>query len=137
MPGAGGTQRVGRLANPQEALQMLPEGRAADAGEAKAMKLVDAVVPAGELIAAAKDLAERDARERSSRGTRTASSCPAARSIRRPAPISFRPANALYRKRDLRQLSGHPRHPESVRRGTAGAVRHGARIEARYFATRC
>ena len=54
MPGAGGSQRVGRLANPQEALQMLLKGEQLAPARAKALKLVDAVVPAADLIDAAK-----------------------------------------------------------------------------------
>ena len=45
MAGAGGSQRVGRLANPQEALQMLLKGEQLAPARAKALKLVDEVVP--------------------------------------------------------------------------------------------
>ena len=54
MPGAGGSVRVGRLANPQEALQMLLRGEQLSPERALKMKLVDKVVPRGELIDAAK-----------------------------------------------------------------------------------
>jgi 3-hydroxyacyl-CoA dehydrogenase/enoyl-CoA hydratase/3-hydroxybutyryl-CoA epimerase len=54
LPGAGGTQRIPRLANPQDALQMMLKGDQLSPAKAKAMKLVDQVVPAGELIDAAK-----------------------------------------------------------------------------------
>ena len=54
MPGAGGTQRVARLANPQDALAMLLKGDQLSPSKAKAMKLVDQVVPAAELLPAAK-----------------------------------------------------------------------------------
>ncbi len=54
-PGAGGTQRVPRIVPPQDAMQLLLKGEAVNLEKAKALKLVDAVVPAGDLIKAAKD----------------------------------------------------------------------------------
>jgi len=54
-PGAGGTQRVPRIVPPQDAMQLLLKGEAVNLEKAKALKLIDAVVPAGDLIKAAKD----------------------------------------------------------------------------------
>src|SRR6185312_4403045 len=53
-PGAGGTQRVPRLANTQEALQMLTSGQTLSPKKAKAMNLVNDIVEPGKLIDAAK-----------------------------------------------------------------------------------
>lgn len=53
-PGAGGTQRVPRLTNQQDALQMMTTGSNLTASRAKAMGLVHEVVPASELVFAAK-----------------------------------------------------------------------------------
>ncbi|WP_173934836.1 3-hydroxyacyl-CoA dehydrogenase NAD-binding domain-containing protein [Chelativorans sp. Marseille-P2723] len=55
-PGAGGTQRVPRLANTQEALQMLTSGQNLSPKKAKAMGLVHEIVPKKKLIEAAKKL---------------------------------------------------------------------------------
>ena len=55
-PGAGGTQRVPRLANAQDALQMMTTGSSLTAQRAKAMGLVHQVVEPGELINAAKQM---------------------------------------------------------------------------------
>lgn len=55
-PGAGGTQRVARLANTQDALQMMTTGSSLTAARAKAMNLVHQVVEPGELINAAKQM---------------------------------------------------------------------------------
>ncbi|THV23831.1 3-hydroxyacyl-CoA dehydrogenase NAD-binding domain-containing protein [Peteryoungia ipomoeae] len=55
-PGAGGTQRVARLANAQDALQMMTTGSSLTAARAKAMNLVHQVVEPGELINAAKQM---------------------------------------------------------------------------------
>ena len=54
-PGAGGTQRVPRIVPPQDAMQLLLKGEAINLDKAKALKLIDAIVPAADLIKAAKD----------------------------------------------------------------------------------
>src|ERR1700724_3753878 len=54
-PGAGGTQRVPRIVAPQDAMPLLLKGEALNLAKAKALKLVDAVVPAGDMIKTAKD----------------------------------------------------------------------------------
>src|SRR3977135_2971111 len=54
-PGAGGTQRVARLLQPGDALQFLLKGDQLCLSQAKCMKLIDAVVPAVDLIKTAKD----------------------------------------------------------------------------------
>jgi 3-hydroxyacyl-CoA dehydrogenase / enoyl-CoA hydratase / 3-hydroxybutyryl-CoA epimerase len=53
-PGAGGTQRVPRLTNQQDALQMMTTGQNLSPSRAKAMGLVHEVVPPEDLIEAAK-----------------------------------------------------------------------------------
>lgn len=53
-PGAGGTQRVPRLTNTQDALQMMTTGSSLTAARAKAMGLVHEVVDPDKLIEAAK-----------------------------------------------------------------------------------
>jgi 3-hydroxyacyl-CoA dehydrogenase/enoyl-CoA hydratase/3-hydroxybutyryl-CoA epimerase len=55
-PGAGGTQRVPRLANAQDALQMMTTGQSLTAQRAKAMGLVHQVVEPDQLIVAAKQM---------------------------------------------------------------------------------
>jgi 3-hydroxyacyl-CoA dehydrogenase / enoyl-CoA hydratase / 3-hydroxybutyryl-CoA epimerase len=55
LPGAGGTQRIARMLPPSDALQFLLKGEQVQLNRAKAMKLIDAVVPKGDLIRAAKE----------------------------------------------------------------------------------
>src|SRR4051812_36160008 len=57
-PGAGGTQRIARMMAPADALQFLLKGDQLPIARAKTMKLVDAVVPAADLIRTAKDWAK-------------------------------------------------------------------------------
>src|SRR5579871_5289835 len=54
-PGAGGTQRVPRMVSPQDAMQILLKGEAMNLAKAKQLKLIDAVVPAADMIKTAKD----------------------------------------------------------------------------------
>ena len=54
-PGAGGTQRVARMMPPADSLQFLLKGDQLKPDRARAMKLIDAVVPAAELVAKAKE----------------------------------------------------------------------------------
>jgi 3-hydroxyacyl-CoA dehydrogenase/enoyl-CoA hydratase/3-hydroxybutyryl-CoA epimerase len=54
-PGGGGTQRLPRMIQPMDALQMLLKGDAIDAGKAKALGIVGAVVPAADLVKTAKE----------------------------------------------------------------------------------
>ncbi|MEX0345299.1 MAG: FAD-dependent oxidoreductase [Rhizobiaceae bacterium] len=55
-PGAGGTQRVPRMADTQAALQMLTTGQTLVPKKAKSMGLINEIVPADQLIEAAKKL---------------------------------------------------------------------------------
>jgi 3-hydroxyacyl-CoA dehydrogenase / enoyl-CoA hydratase / 3-hydroxybutyryl-CoA epimerase len=54
-PGAGGTQRVPRIVPPQDAMTLLLKGEAVNLARAKALNLIHAIVPAADLIKAAKD----------------------------------------------------------------------------------
>jgi enoyl-CoA hydratase/carnithine racemase len=57
MPGAGGTQRLARLVGVARAKELVMTGRRIDAGRALEIGLVSRVVPAGQLRAAAEELA--------------------------------------------------------------------------------
>jgi 3-hydroxyacyl-CoA dehydrogenase/enoyl-CoA hydratase/3-hydroxybutyryl-CoA epimerase len=58
IPGAGGTQRIPRLVQTQDALQMIIQGQELRLDKALALKLVDEVVAPENLIAAAKEWAK-------------------------------------------------------------------------------
>src|SRR6187401_2796657 len=54
-PGAGGTQRVPRIVQPQDAMQLLLKGEAVNLARAKALNLIHAIVPLADMIKTAKD----------------------------------------------------------------------------------
>lgn len=58
IPGYGGTQRLPRLIGKSAALRLMLTGAAVDAAEALRLGLVDEVVPAGELMAHARKIAD-------------------------------------------------------------------------------
>ena len=58
LPGAGGTQRLPRLIGTAKGLQMLLTGDPVGPAEALGLGLVDAVVPAAQLVAKAKEIAK-------------------------------------------------------------------------------
>ncbi|MGW0810873.1 enoyl-CoA hydratase/isomerase family protein [Nonomuraea sp. NPDC002799] len=62
IPGAGGTQRLTRAIGQSMAMQMLLTGERIDAAEAHRVGLVSEIVPAADLLARARALAERIAR---------------------------------------------------------------------------
>ncbi len=96
-PGAGGTQRIARMLPPSDALQFLLKGDQLQLNRAKAMKLIDAVVPQGDLIKAAKDWIR-------SGGTAKAPwdvdgfKLPGGPVYSKAGMMVFPPANAIYRR---------------------------------------
>jgi 3-hydroxyacyl-CoA dehydrogenase len=63
LPGAGGTQRLPRIAGVEKALEMMTSGRHAPAKEALEMGLVDEIVPEGQLKEGAVAFARKAAAE--------------------------------------------------------------------------
>ena len=61
LPGATGTQRLPRLTGAEAALEIMLGGKTLDAERAQALGLLDAVVPCGELLEAARGLAREHA----------------------------------------------------------------------------
>jgi 3-hydroxyacyl-CoA dehydrogenase/enoyl-CoA hydratase/3-hydroxybutyryl-CoA epimerase len=96
-PGAGGTQRVARMMAPGDALQFLLKGDQLRLNRAKAMKLVDNVVPAGDLVTAAKAWAKANPKAKAPwdvDGFRL----PGGQVYSKAGMMTFPPANAIYRR---------------------------------------
>src|SRR4051794_18404927 len=96
-PGGGGTQRLPRITQTQDALQMLMKGEAGDLAKAKASKLVDAVVPAADLIKAAKEWIKAGGKAVASwdeKGFKP----PSGAVYSKGGTMIFPPANAIFRR---------------------------------------
>jgi 3-hydroxyacyl-CoA dehydrogenase/enoyl-CoA hydratase/3-hydroxybutyryl-CoA epimerase len=128
LPGAGGTQRLPRVAGLATALDLILSGRSLKASRALAAGLVDEVVPAPILLDVAKARATALA---------DATLLPARRGIRWQEkllrPVLFRKARRSVRAR----TDGHYPAPlkaiDVVRDGTAMALAEGLKLEAQAF----
>ena len=133
MPGAGGTQRVARLANPQEALTMMLKGEQLPPARAKALKLVDQVVPKDELIAAAKAWLKESPRKVQP-WDEDGYKLPGGK-VYSPAGFNLYPAAvAHYRKETYDNYPGIRATLKAFVEGLQVPFDVGLRIEARYFA---
>ena len=124
-PGAGGTQRVARMMQPADALQFLLKGDQLKTDRAKAMKLIDDVVPQADLIKAAKDWIKAGGKPVAPwdvQGFRLPGGAGLFQGRHDDLPGGQRHLPA----RDLRQLSGRARDPAGRLRGPASADGHGA-----------
>ena len=89
-PGAGGTQRVPRLTDTQEALQMLTSGQTLTPQKAKAMGLIHEIAAPDKLIETAKAMIRNGLEAGRALGREGLQAARRRRSIRWPAPISGR-----------------------------------------------
>ncbi len=124
LPGAGGTQRIARMMPPGDALQFLLKGDQLRLPQAMAMKLIDAVVPAADLVPHAKTWIKT----RIKAGGETKAPWDA-EGFRLPGGPVYSKAGMMtfpgrqrdLSARDLRQLSGRARHHAGRLRGSAAA----------------
>ncbi len=132
-PGAGGTQRVARMLPPSDALQFLLKGDQLQLNRAKAMKLIDAVVPQGDLIKAAKDWIK-------SGGTAKAPwdvdgfKLPGGPVYSKAGMMVFPPANAIYRRETYDNYPAARAIMQVVYEGLQLPIDQALRVESRWFA---
>src|SRR5271156_4189252 len=132
-PGAGGTQRVSRMLTPSDALQFLLKGDQLQLNRAKAMKLVDAVVPAGDLIKAAKDWIKTSPSAKApwdADGFRL----PGGPVYSKAGMMVFPPANAIYRRETYDNYPAARAILQVVYEGLQLPMDQALRVESRYFA---
>src|SRR5215475_7905299 len=96
-PGAGGTQRVARMMQPGDAMQMLMKGDQLRVDRAKGMKLIDAVVPPEDLIKTAKDWVKANPKAKAP-WDQDGFKLPGGLVYSRAGMMVFPPANAIYRR---------------------------------------
>jgi 3-hydroxyacyl-CoA dehydrogenase/enoyl-CoA hydratase/3-hydroxybutyryl-CoA epimerase len=133
LPGAGGTQRVARLANPQDALQMLLKGEQLSPAKAKGMKLVDAVVAKEELLAAARKWLKESPRAKQP-WDEDNFRLPGGKVYSAAGANVFPAANALYRRETYDNYPGARGILSAVFEGLQLPFDAALRVEARYFA---
>jgi 3-hydroxyacyl-CoA dehydrogenase / enoyl-CoA hydratase / 3-hydroxybutyryl-CoA epimerase len=132
-PGAGGTQRIARLLQPADALQFLLKGEQISVERAKAMKLVEAVVPAGELVAAAKSLLAAGATAKAPWDV-DGFKLPGGPVYSKAGMMVFTPANALYRRETYDNYPAARAIMQVVYEGLQLPMDQALRVESRYFA---
>ena len=132
-PGAGGTQRVARMIPPSDALQFLLKGEQLKADRAKAMKLIDAVVPEADLIKTAKEwikAGNKGVAPWDVKGFRL----PGGLVWSKAGMMTFMPANAIYRRETYDNYPGARAILQTVYEGLQVDMDTGLRIESRWFA---
>ena len=133
-PGAGGTQRVMRMADAQAGLEFLLKGSSIDAKRAKGMKLVDEIAPREKLIEAAKGMLAGGLKAQKPWDQKGWKPEGAAR-VFSPAGFQLWPAaNALYRKETYNNYPGARYLLQSVFEGLQLPMDAALKVESRYFA---
>jgi 3-hydroxyacyl-CoA dehydrogenase / enoyl-CoA hydratase / 3-hydroxybutyryl-CoA epimerase len=132
-PGAGGTQRVARILQPADALQFLLKGDQMSVDRAKTLKLVDEVVPAGDLIKAAKAwlTASGDAK---APWDQENFRLPGGPVHSKAGMMVFTPANALYRRETYDNYPAARAIMQVVYEGLQLPIDQALRVESRWFA---
>ncbi len=131
-PGAGGTQRVPRLANTPDALQFLLQGRELRPSQARAMRLIDEVVPADRLIAAAKDWI-RNGGKGIQPWDRDGFKLPSGKVYSPQGFQIFPAANAIYRRETYDNYPAARAILSCVYEGLQLPMDQALRVESRYF----
>jgi 3-hydroxyacyl-CoA dehydrogenase/enoyl-CoA hydratase/3-hydroxybutyryl-CoA epimerase len=132
-PGAGGTQRVARMMATTDALQFLLKGDQIDLARAKTLKLVDAVVPAADLVRAAKEWAKANPKAKAPwdvDGFRM----PGGPVYSRGGMMMWPAANAIYRRETYDNYPGARTILQVVYEGVQLPIDRALTVESRYFA---
>jgi 3-hydroxyacyl-CoA dehydrogenase/enoyl-CoA hydratase/3-hydroxybutyryl-CoA epimerase len=132
-PGAGGTQRIPRMMQPSDALQFLLKGDQVQLARAKAMKLVDAVVPKGDLVRTAKEWIKAGGSAKAPwdvDGFRL----PGGPVYSKAGIMVFTPANAIYRRETYDNYPAARAILQVVYEGLQLPMDQALRVESRWFA---
>ena len=132
-PGAGGTQRIARMLPPSDALQFLLKGDQLQLNRAKAMKLVDAVVPAADLVKAAKDWIKSSGTAKAPWDT-DGFKLPGGPVYSKAGMMVFPPANAIYRRETYDNYPAARAILQVVYEGLQLPIDQALRVESRWFA---
>ena len=132
-PGAGGTQRVARMLQPADALQLLLKGDQLRLNRAKAMKLVDNVVPAADLVKTAKEWIKaggKAVKPWDEQGFKF----PGGLVFSKAGMMTFPAANAIYRRETYDNYPAARAIMQTVFEGLQLPIDLALRVESRWFA---
>jgi 3-hydroxyacyl-CoA dehydrogenase / enoyl-CoA hydratase / 3-hydroxybutyryl-CoA epimerase len=132
-PGAGGTQRVPRIVQPQDAMTLLLKGDTVDLTRAKALKLIDAIVPAADLVKAAKDWIKGGGKAVApwdEKGFKL----PGGPVFSKNGMMMFPAGNAIYRRETYDNYPAQRAIMSCVYEGLLLEMDAALRVESRYFA---
>jgi 3-hydroxyacyl-CoA dehydrogenase/enoyl-CoA hydratase/3-hydroxybutyryl-CoA epimerase len=132
-PGGGGTQRIPRMLQPVDALQFLLKGDHIAFNRAKAMKLIDAVVPAADLVRTAKDWIKAGGSAKQPWDV-DGFKLPGGPVYSKAGLMVFTPANALYRRETYDNYPAARAIMQVVYEGLQLPIDQALRVESRYFA---
>jgi 3-hydroxyacyl-CoA dehydrogenase/enoyl-CoA hydratase/3-hydroxybutyryl-CoA epimerase len=132
-PGAGGTTRIARMLAPADALQFLLKGNPIKVDRAKAMKLIDAVVPAADLINAAKDWIKAGGKAKNPWDV-DGFKLPGGPVYSNQGMMTFPPANAIYRRETYDNYPAARAILQVVYEGLQLPFDLALRVESRWFA---
>jgi 3-hydroxyacyl-CoA dehydrogenase/enoyl-CoA hydratase/3-hydroxybutyryl-CoA epimerase len=132
-PGAGGTQRIARMMAPADALQFLLKGEQIKVSQAKGMKIIDDVVPAADLVKAAKEWIKANGKAKAPwdiDGFRL----PGGPVYSKAGMMTFPAANAIYRRETYDNYPGARAIMQAVYEGLQLPMDLALRVESRWFA---
>jgi 3-hydroxyacyl-CoA dehydrogenase/enoyl-CoA hydratase/3-hydroxybutyryl-CoA epimerase len=132
-PGAGGTQRVARMLAPGDALQFLLKGDQLRLSQAKGMKLIDAVVPAADLIKTAKDWIKAGGSAKAP-WDQDGFRLPGGPVYSKAGMMTFPAANAIYRRETYDNYPAARAIMQVVYEGLQLPMDVALRVESRWFA---
>jgi 3-hydroxyacyl-CoA dehydrogenase / enoyl-CoA hydratase / 3-hydroxybutyryl-CoA epimerase len=132
-PGAGGTQRIARMLPPADALRLLLKGDHLRLDRAKASRLIDAIVPARELVRAAKDWLKANPKAKAPWDT-AGFKLPGGAIYSAAGMMTFPAANAIYRRETFDNYPAARAILQVVYEGLLLPMDLALRVESRWFA---
>ncbi|MDO9412480.1 MAG: 3-hydroxyacyl-CoA dehydrogenase NAD-binding domain-containing protein [Pseudolabrys sp.] len=132
-PGAGGTQRVARIMQPADALQFLLKGDQLKTDRAKAMKLIDNVVPQDKLIETAKEWIKAGGKAEAPWDVK-GYKFPGGLVYSKAGMMTFPAANAIYRRETYDNYPAARAILQVVYEGLQLPMDTALRVESRWFA---
>ena len=132
-PGAGGTQRIARMLQPADALQFLLKGDQLKTDRAKAMKLIDAVVPQDDLLKTAKEWIKAGGKAEAPWDVK-GFKFPGGLVYSKAGMMTFPAANAIYRRETYDNYPAARAIMQVVYEGLQLPMDVALRVESRWFA---